>query len=403
LLSRESNPYVASFDQRMSVAASSDIAIQRTIAAELERARAGTDALLESLSDDELVEQVSELQSPLVWDYAHIAYFEELWLLRRVGGAQPIEEGHDDVYDAFAHSRSERGALPILRPSAARSYAVAVRERVLELLERLPSDAPDPLLDRGFVFGMVVQHEFQHQETMLQTLALRDRPYEPPVRRPRADTSGEPGEVLVEAAAFVLGTESEPWAYDNERPPHEVRGAGFRIDRLPVSYGAFADFVGEGYADDRWWTAEGSRWRDAEGAEGPLHLRDGVRRRFGRMETVAPDEPVQHVSWYEADAYARWRGKRLPTEVEWEQAAKEGLVAGVGQVWEWTSSPFLPYPGFVSFPYREYSEVFFGDAYRVLRGASWATDPLVSRVTFRNWDFPQRRQIFSGFRCAADV
>ena len=214
---------------------------------------------------------------------------------------------------------------------------------------------------------------------------------------------GAPGEVVVEAGPFTLGTSDDAWAYDNERPAHEAETAAFAIDRGPVTNGAYAGFIAAGgYANDEHWSEAGRAWRDEENPTAPLHWGEGVVARFGREEPLDPDEPVQHVSFYEAEAFARWAGKRLPTEAEWEKAARAGVLYGVGEVWEWTPSPFVGYPGFAAFPYPEYSEVFFGDEHRVLRGSSWATHPSVARPSFRNWDLPQRRQIFAGFRCAAD-
>jgi iron(II)-dependent oxidoreductase len=313
---------------------------------ELERARERTEALLAPLSDEELTRQFSPLSSPLVWDLAHVGHFEELWLL---GSPR-----HDDLYDSFAHARAERGELPLLSPDEARAYVREVREAVLE---RLPDLDP-------FLVEMVMQHELQHGETMTQTLVLAGLPLPGPAGPPEVEASGD---VLVPGGPFTLGA-ANGWAYDNERPAHVVDLPPFRIDRALVTNAHYAEFVGA--------------------LPGPQR------------------EPVQHVSFDEAEAYARWAGKRLPTEAEWEKAVKkvgDELEHTSGAVWQWTSSRFDGYPGFRAFPYREYSEVFFGDGYRVLRGGSWATDPLVARPTFRNWDLPQRRQIFSGIRLASDA
>jgi iron(II)-dependent oxidoreductase len=376
------------------------------IAAQLDEARRRTLALLEPLDDADLVKQHSPLMSPLVWDLAHIGHFEELWLLRELGGEPPSRAVHDDLYDAFRHARAERGELPILDPPAARAYVADVRVRVLGVLDGIELDPENRLLADGFVFGLVIQHEQQHCETMLATLQLRQgEPYPSPPDPPaRVD---ERAEICVEGGTYAIGTGDAPWAYDNERPAHEVELAPFRIDATPVTNARYLEFVeAGGYSDRRWWSEEGWRWREEEGAEHPQFWRwDGgwSRVRFGHVEQLPLDEPVQHVSWHEAEAFGRWAGKRLPTEHEWEAAASAGALSGVGAVWEWTASHFLPYPGFAAFPYDEYSEVFFGEEYRVLRGASWATHPVVARRTFRNWDFPNRRQIFAGFRCAGSA
>ena len=330
----------------------------------LEHARARTEGLLAPLADAQLTQSVSALQSPLVWDLAHIAYYEELWLLRRVGGRAAMLPELDELYDSFAHGRPERAELPLLTPQETRAYMGEVRGSVLDLLPQLALDGDDPLLHGGFVVGLVVQHELQHAETMAQTLALAGW------ISPELPTVEAEGDVLVGAGPFMLGS-SQAWAYDNERPAHVVELAPFRIDRALVTNAEYAAFAGD-----------------------------------GALASAAPTQPVEHVSFHDAEAYARWAGKRLPTEAEWEKAAKtvgDELEHASGAVWQWTSTSFDGYPGFHAFPYAEYSSPFFGNGYRVLRGGSWFTDPLVARTTFRNWDLPERRQIFSGIRCASDV
>ena len=252
------------------------------------------------------------------------------------------------------------------------------------MLEEIELDQADPLLAGGFAFGLVVQHEQQHVETMLQTIQLSAGSTREG-RRARSPATCD----VAEAGSFVMGGDDD-WAYDNERPAHEAETGAYRIDVEPVSNGDYAAFLaGGGWPEPPLsWERDGAAW---------------VRRRFGRLEPVPHFEPVQHVSWDEANAYAEWAGKRLPTEAEWERAAKLGALGRVGEVWEWTSSDFAGYPGFQAFPYPEYSEVFFGSEYKVLRGASWATSETVARLAFRNWDLPIRRQIFAGFRCASQA
>src|SRR5215213_1309622 len=424
--------------------------VKASLARALAEARARTLAVLEPVSDDDLVRQHSPLMSPLVWDLAHIGFFEELWLVRRVGGEPPILD-RDELYDAFEHERSERATLPLLSPAEAREYLEGVRERALAVLERVELDPVDPLLRDGYVGALVVQHEQQHVETMLATLNLRpaEYPFTEPAPPPRAPPAA--AEVFVEGGAFAMGTRDRSAAYDNERQEHAVDVAPFWIDSAPVTNRAYVAFMEDGgYDDRRLWGDAGWSWRHETGAAQPgfwERAGDGswTRARLGRREEVPLDEPVQHVCWHEADAFARWAGRRLPTEAEWEKAASweaggrkrrfpwgeaapdeeranlaqrfgpaaaGSLPAGaspcgarqmIGDVWEWTASDFRAYPGFESFPYAEYSEVFFGDEYKVLRGGSWATHPAAIRTTFRNWDYPIRRQIFSGFRTARDA
>jgi gamma-glutamyl hercynylcysteine S-oxide synthase len=410
--------------------------------------------LLAPLAPDVLARQHSPLMSPLIWDLAHIGNYEDLWLLRALGD-EGVGPQHDDTYDAFRHARRDRPSLALLDEDGARRYLADVRQRALDRLDRVDLD-PDParpLLAGGFVYGMVVQHEHQHDETMLATLNLMAQPgYHPGMLAPPEAVAPVPGEVLVEAGPFVMGTDDEAWAYDNERPAHDVDLPAFWIDAAPVSNGQFAVFVeAGGYDDAAWWDPKGWAWRQEANLEHPQfwQRRGGAwcRTRFGFEEVLPPGEPVQHVCWYEADAFARWAGKRLPTEAEWEKAASWDPVAGrkrrfpwgddpptadranlqqrhfgpaavgaypggasaygcvqlIGDVWEWTASDFHAYPGFVAHPYREYSEVFYGPDYKVLRGGSWATHPTAARTTFRNWDYPIRRQIFAGFRCAHDI
>ncbi|MDT3400067.1 ergothioneine biosynthesis protein EgtB [Streptomyces sp. B1866] len=428
-------------------------ALRRRAAQTLLAARDRTHGLTSCVDDHDLTAQHSPLMSPLVWDLAHIGNQEEQWLLRAVGGQDALRPEIDSVYDAFEHPRAERPALPLLPPAEARGYVADVRGRVLEVLERVPLDGRR-LVAAGFAFGMVAQHEQQHDETMLITHQLRRGPAALTAPEPPDTSDGPlPPEVLVPGGPFTMGTSTEPWALDNERPAHRREVAAFHIDTTPVSNGAYARFVEDGgYRDPRWWAPAGWDHVREHGLYAPLFWRrDGaggwVRRRFGVTEEVPAHEPVLHVSWYEADAYARWTGRRLPTEAEWEKAARYDPATGlsrrypwgdadpapehanlgqrhlrparvgsyprgasalgvrqlIGDVWEWTASDFLPYPGFAAFPYREYSDVFFGDAYKVLRGGSFAVDPVACRGTFRNWDLPVRRQIFSGFRTARDA
>jgi gamma-glutamyl hercynylcysteine S-oxide synthase len=376
--------------------------------------------LVEPLADEQLNTVYSPILSPLAWDLGHIANFEELWLVQRVAEREPLRGELGRFYDAIENPRKIRNELPILRGDELRSYMADVRERTLDVLAEIElEDADDRLLAGGFVYEMLLAHEHQHNETMLQLLQMVDG-YEP--AQVDASIAAEPVSegpemVPVQGGEHEIGAADDGFAYDNERPRHTVELAAFEIDRTPVTNRAFAEFVADTESEPpMYWERDGDGW---------------VSTAFGRREPIDPSLPVVHVDWHQADAFATWAGKRLPTEFEWEAAAAGsdreranldqlgfgcapagaygdnagdcGAVQMLGDVWEWTSSDFEAYPGFSAFPYPEYSEVFFGDTYKVLRGGAWATRRSVIRSSFRNWDLPERAQIFSGIRCVRDL
>jgi len=439
----------------MTIAAAPDRALLQTMAERLHEARARTFLLVAPLSDEELHAQHDPLMSPILWDLGHIAHFEELWLTRNLDG--PIEFVEmPGIYNPFEHPRSERGALSLPGLDECRSIMDEIRGRVLGRIATTDLDVANPLLRDGYVYRMVLQHEYQHDETILQTLQLKlGAPYSPAVRfdLPSAPAARPaPGDMtLFPGGPVEIGTDDRSEAYDNERPRHVAQVRPFFIDVNPVTNGDFLAFIAAGgYAKPEYWSDGGRRWLAESSAQAPKYwfLSEGrwMTRVMDRAGAVDPRHPVCHVSWYEAEAFARFAGKRLPTEIEWEAAASWDPATGrkrrfpwgdeppsrdvanldqlgfgtapvgayqrnvspigcygmIGDVWEWTASDFRPWPGFAAFPYQEYSEVFFGDEYKVLRGGSWATRPGAVRNTFRNWDYPIRRQIFSGFRCARD-
>jgi gamma-glutamyl hercynylcysteine S-oxide synthase len=407
--------------------------------------RSRTLALVAHLDDDALECVHSPLMSPLVWDLGHIAAFEDLWLAHRGAGLPLLRADLAEVYDAFETPRAARGDLPYLRRHEALAYLAAVRRRVLELGGR--DHAADATLHE-----LVLRHEQQHTETMLQTMQLAHLPAPPSAQAtdagamPDAALASLTGLELVDVAAgpCTIGAPAGGFAYDNERPRHGLDLPAYRIGRSAITNGAFQAFVdGGGYARPEWWTREAWAWKEQYDIERPAGwTADGREWRMDRCEPLDPSRPVVHVSWFEADAFARAHDARLPTEAEWEKAATwdqraatalprpwgaetasashaagssappdaiathanvdqrafgtvavgthahgaspAGCLGMIGDTWEWTSSGFDGYPGFVAYPYREYSQVFFGGDYRMLRGGSWATRSRVATPTFRN-------------------
>lgn len=421
------------------------------IARDLAEARTRTEQLLAPLDDERLTTQYDQLMSPPVWDYTHIGVFEELWLVQALSNTGPMDEELVHTYNALDTPRVVRGRAKLLDRAQTTAYLARVRERTLALLEEVDLASQDPLLRDGFVYDLILQHEDQHEETMLQTIQLTpgeylDRLPQPPPGRPVGREM-----VSIPSGRYPIGSNAhEP--YDNEHPQHRVELEAFEVDRFPVSNGDYLRFIEDGgYNRQELWSGDGWDWLQTFGVQAPEYWRrqDGVwlTQRFGREQPVDPSLPVCHVCFFEAEAYARWAGKRLPSEFEWEVAAgwdpaarrarrhpwgdgpgrlelanldqklfgtaavgaypagasPLGCEQMLGDVWEWTASAFLPYPGFKAFPYSEYSEPFFGGPFRVLRGGSWATRPRAARNTFRNWDSPIKRQIFAGFRCARSL
>jgi gamma-glutamyl hercynylcysteine S-oxide synthase len=411
----------------------------------LEAVRRRTLDLVGHLEPAELERQVDPIMSPLVWDLAHIAAYEDLWLVHRFAGRPLLHPELAARYDAFETPRSVRGEIELLDTAGARDYLAEVRARVIETTN---GRGPDPVLHE-----LVLRHELQHTETMRQAMELGGQL---PPGEPALETLGGAGEewVRVPGGRLRMGAGDGVFAYDNERPAHDVDVPAFRIARRPVTNGTWMRFSeGGGYERREWWSDEGWAWKEDYDITHPgqwAAAHDGWRQwRVDGWAPLHPDEPVVHVSWFEADALARSLGARLPSEAEWEKAATWdqgtrtarrypwgdapaapgggranldhtglgpmpagafpagaspcGALGMVGDVWEWTASDFGPYRGFVAHPYPEYSEVFFGPEYKVLRGGSWATRARVATPCFRNWDLPQRRQIFSGVRLAWDA
>jgi iron(II)-dependent oxidoreductase len=419
-----------------------------TLSRTLDAVRERTFSLFAPLSAADMNRTPDPIMSPPVWDLGHIAAYEELWLLCTLTGAAPLHPELQAAYDAFETPRATRTSIRLLDEDACREYLGTVRDRAQEALASTDlADETNALTRDGFVFAMVAAHEAQHTETVLQALQMyEDSSYRPPQRRmPPTPEPIDNVRIALSSGTVPIGAPDSRFAYDCERPRHERHVDAFAIDRLPVTNARHLAFIDDGgYERRELWSAEGWQWRGENDVTAPLYWRrDGdtwFTRSFDRILPVDPDRPVVHVSFHEAEAHARWAGGRLPTEAEWERAATNGdqrlpwgdgaatahanvdqLAFGVapvgaypggeapsgclgmiGDVWEWTATPFGGYPGFRAFPYREYAEVFFGHDYRVLRGGSWATQEIVASTTFRNWDHPQRRQIFSGFRLAWD-
>ena len=400
----------------------------------LSEARDRTLAIIGGLAAADLDRVLDPVMSPIAWDLGHIAAFEDLWLVHQPTGRALLRDDLSSTYDAIASPRAQRPNLPWLKSDAAFEFLSQVRQRTLEVL-----DGPTPPSDE--LIELVVRHEHQHAETILQTVQLARVAWEPNLDPPTlpepaaADCATTGLELIAfDGGPFELGAAADGFAYDNERPRHETAIDPFLLARAPALNRDWLEFIDSGgYQRAELWSADGRAWLEQSAAAAPggwisSTQTDAVDEwRAGSATALDPLRPVVHINCWEAEAFARFHGMRLPTEAEWEFAATscrshhlanldtlargtrrvqllaDGPLAMLGDVWEWTSSEFSPYPGFTWHPYREYSQPHFGPEHRVLRGGSWATRQRVATHHFRNWDLPERRQIFAGVRLACDA
>ncbi len=415
-------------------------------------ARARTLALVADLSDDQLFGPRLPTVNPLHWEIGHIGWFQESWILRHALGRPPIREDGDRLYDSSAIPHDVRWDLPL--PSRGRTIEYLLHTR--DLVQKQLSRADFPESARYFVH-LTIAHEDMHDEAII--LTRQTLGYPPPAELASLQVVAEgegdlaPGDAEIPAGSFLLGSAvgEEVFIHDNEKWAHSVDLDAFAIARAPVTQAEFAHFVDSGgYQEPAYWSEPGWQWRSLASAEHPVYWRRSAtgwqRRHFDEWKPLEPRWPMVHVNWFEAEAYCRFAGRRLPSEAEWEVAASAspadggGLAARkrrypwgseyprpqrahldvtrqgcidvaalprsdsafgcrqmIGNVWEWTHTPFMPYPGFSADPYRDYSQPWFG-SHKVLRGGCWATRSRLIRNTWRNFYTPERRDIIAGFR-----
>jgi iron(II)-dependent oxidoreductase len=408
-------------------------------------------SLFENLTDAQLLGQRSHFLEPPIWELGHVGWFQELWLLRHLDGRSTLLRGSDGIYDSFNVPYTQRWEHDFPSRSETRDYIAKVLRRSIG---RLESRAPTP--EETYFYTLATQHEDMHAENLTlisQTLGYAYPGYlrEFETGTQTVDPSYRPRDVTVPGGTFSIGaTRDEPFLSDNEKWAHPVEVRPFAIASTPVTNAEFQAFVDDGgYRRRRLWSHRGWEWRRREGADHPIFWIRGDdgrwhERRFDSIVALGPWHPVVHVNWYEAEAYCRWAGRRLPIEAEWEMAATlepssgpkrrfawgdeaptparanldfraggtidvRALPAGdspvgcrqmIGNVWEWVDDTFAAHPGFVCDPYREYSEPYFGKK-KVLRGGCWTTRSRLIRSTWRNFYMRHRRNIFAGLRTVA--
>lgn len=423
-----------------------------TLADWVRNSRRRTLNLIEDLSDEQLLGPRLSIINPLLWEIGHVAWFQEKWLLRYASGKRPVWLEADALYDSAAIPHDTRWDLPLPSRPETLAYMQEVHDHVLNLIEHRR-----PIAENSYFILLSVFHEDMHDEAF--TYTRQTLGYPPPKGSDSPSsfvgTKEAKNDLVIPGGSFMLGSKpNETFVFDNEKWAHEVNIKPFAISKYSVTQKEFATFVDEGgYAHSEFWSEPGWGWREKNQAEHPVYWKmeagRWLRRHFDRWLLLEPELAVIHVNWYEAEAYCRWAGRRLPSEAEWEVAAagvpdangnlthakrrypwgdffptpdvanldgnnggciSASLIPGsdsafgcrqmIGNVWEWTVSDFLPYPGFIPDPYKEYSEPWFG-THKVLRGGCWATRARLIRNTWRNFYTPDRRDVFAGFRTCA--
>ena len=387
----------------------------------LNQTRNATLDLLAQIDESAFFRQVHPEFSPIGWHFGHIAFTEADWILDYLAASPPsFPETYQCLFAADGLPKQERQNLPSIVAIA--EYLAIVRQHTIEYLQTAPIEQQEKL------WRWLIQHETQHCETISFLFSLHQQSMlniasfsnaqlrDNQIGKSRLDFTEM---VRVEAGEFTIGSNAIA-ALDNERPAHKIYLDTYWLDRYPVTCQQYAQFMASGgYQQRQYWSEAGWQWLQQHPVDRPLYWSD---------HADWLDHPVSGVSYYEAEAYANFVGKRLPTEKEWEKAAqgaslncnrdrsighttpvdtyKETSQYGcqdmLGNVWEWTASWFNGYPGFTAYPYSGYSEVYFDGEHRVLKGGSWATGNVGMRISFRNWYHPGVRQIFAGFRCAKD-